>query len=91
MKKLSFILLAGTLLSACTANIYASKGNATITNSKNLNQDAVELTITKDDGEIVKMIRQYDAHAAVGARVTIGDPEENRDEDLKTITRYEFK
>lgn len=90
MKKLSLVLLA-SLLAACTAETYTKQGNATILSSKAVDQNNVELTIAKDDGEIVKMTRLYDAHATVGARITVGDAKANRDEDLKTITRYEFK
>lgn len=91
MKKLSLVLLASAVLAACTADVYPSKGNATVLASKALDQNTVELTIAKDDGEVVSMVRKYDAHATVGARVIVGDAAANRDEDLKTIRRYEFK
>lgn len=91
MKKLSLVLLMSAALAACTADMYASKGNATILSSKALDNNTVELTIAKDDGEVVTMTRQYDSHAAVGARITVGDAQANQDEDLKTIRRYEFK
>lgn len=91
MKKLSLVVLMSAVLAACTADVYPSKGNATILSSKTLNQDTVELTIQKDDGEVVSMVRKYDAHATVGARVIVGDAKANQDEDLKTIRRYEFK
>lgn len=91
MKKLSLVVLMSAVLAACTADVYPSKGNATVLSSKTLNQDTVELTIQKDDGEVVSMVRKYDAHAAVGARVVVGDAQANQDEDLKTIRRYEFK
>lgn len=91
MKKLSLVLLVSAVLVACTADVYPSKGNATVLSSKALDQHTVELTIAKDDGEVVTMVRQYDAHATVGARVIVGDAQANRDEDLKTIRRYEFK
>lgn len=91
MKKLSLAVLASIVLAGCTANVYSDKGNATILDSKFLSNDVVELTVQKDNGEVVKMTRQYDAHAAVGARVTVSDNYEHQDSDLKTITRYEFK
>lgn len=91
MKKLSLVVLMSAVLAACTADVYSGKGNATVLSSKALNADTVELTIAKDDGEVVTMTRKYDAHASVGARVIVGDAQANRDEDLKTIHRYEFK
>lgn len=91
MKKLSLVLLMSAVLAACTADVYPSKGNATILNSKTVDADTVELTIGKDDGEVVKMMRKYDAHATVGARVIVGDAQANQDPDLKTVRRYEFK
>ena len=91
MKKLSLALLMSLVLAACTAKVYSDKGNATVVGSKNLDQDTVELTIAKDNGEIAKVVRKYDAHAAVGARVIVDDTQANQDSDLKTITRYEFK
>ena len=53
--------------------------------------NTVEITAQKDNGEVVTLVRQYDAHAAVGSRIIVGDAAANRDEDLKTIRRYEFK
>lgn len=91
MKKLSLVVLMSAVLAACTADVMPSKGNATVIGSKNLDANTVELTIAKDDGEVVTMTRLYDAHAPVGARVIVGDAQANRDEDLKTIRRYEFK
>lgn len=91
MKKLSLILLMSAALAACTADSYSGEGNATILSSKTLDVNTVEITAVKDDGEVVKMTRQYDAHAAVGARIIVGDANANRDEDLQTIRRYEFK
>lgn len=91
MKKLSLVLLMSAVLAACTADVYPSKGNATILTSKTLDADTVELTIGKDDGEVVTMTRKYDAHATVGARVIVGDAQANQDADLKTVRRYEFK
>lgn len=91
MKKLSLVLLMSAVLAACTADVYPEKGNATILSSKTLDTDTVELTIGKDDGEVVTMTRKYDAHATVGARVIVGDAQANQDPDLKTVRRYEFK
>lgn len=91
MKKLSLVLLMSAVLAACTADVYPSKGNATILTSKTLDADTVELTIGKDDGEVITMTRKYDAHATVGARVIVGDAQANQDEDLKTVRHYEFK
>lgn len=91
MKKLSLVVLISAVLAACTADVYSDKGNATVLASKMVDANTVELTLAKDDGEVVTMMRQYDAHAAVGARVTVGNAQENKDEDLKTIRRYEFK
>lgn len=91
MKKLAVILISTITLAACTQSLYSKGGNATILSSKELSKDTVELTVRKDSGEIVTMTRQYDAHAAVGARVTVSDTQNNEDADLKTIQRYEFK
>lgn len=91
MKKFSLIVLVSMVLGACTAEVYSKKGNATIISSKDLSKEVVELTIQKDNGEVVTMTREYDAHAAVGARVNISDKYDHKDSDLKTITRYEFK
>lgn len=90
MKKLSIIVLVSTLLAACTAEVYSNKGNATILSSKNLSGNAVELVVKKDNGEVVTLTREYDAHAAVGARVELSDSDA-QNPDLKTIRRYEFK
>ncbi|WP_150539842.1 deoxyribose-phosphate aldolase [Actinobacillus vicugnae] len=91
MKKFSLALLATVALAACTQDFYADKGNATVLSSKDLSKDTVELTVRKDNGEVVTMTRKYDSHAAVGARVNVSDNIENKDEDVKTIHRYEFK
>ncbi|WP_018650919.1 deoxyribose-phosphate aldolase [Actinobacillus capsulatus] len=91
MKKFSLAVLATVTLAACTQDFYADKGNATVLSSKDLSKDVVELTIRKDNGEVVTMTREYDSHAAVGARVKVSDNYENKDADLKTIHRYEFK
>lgn len=91
MKKFSLVMLMSAVLAACTADVYSDKGNATVLNSRDLDPNTVELTVVKDNGEVAKMVRKYDAHAAVGARIVAGDMEANRDEDLKTIRRYEFK
>ena len=91
MKKLSLALLMSAALAACTADVYSTKGNATVIGSKDLDKDTVELTIAKDNGEVATMVRKYDAHAAVGARVVAEDMQANQDADLKTIRRYEFK
>lgn len=91
MKKLSLALLMSVALVACTSSVYSKKGNATIIGSKDLDKDTVELTIAKDNGQVATVVRKYDAHAAVGARVIVDDLQTNQDSDLKTITRYEFK
>ena len=91
MKKLSLAaVFSAIVLSACTADFYAVKGNATILDSKDLGDNKVELTVQKDNGEKMKLTREYDAHATVGARV-VADENHQQDEDLKTIRRYEFK
>ena len=80
MKKLSLAaVFSAIVLSACTADFYADKGNATILDSKDLGDEKMKLT------------REYDAHATVGARVVVADENHQQDEDLKTIRRYEFK
>lgn len=91
MKKLSLAVLASMVLVACTQDFYADKGDATVLASKNLSPEVVELTVQKDNGEVVTMTRKYDAHASVGARVNTTDQYDHEDADLKTITRYEFK
>ncbi|AUI66348.1 MULTISPECIES: deoxyribose-phosphate aldolase [Glaesserella] len=91
MKKFSLIVLMSAVLAACTADVYSDKGNATIVSSKYLSENVVELVVKKDSGELVTMTREYDAHAAVGARVNVTDNYNHEDPDLKTITRYEFK
>lgn len=91
MKKLSLAVLASMILAACTADVYSTKGDATILTSKDLSKDLVELTVQKDNGEIVTLKRKYDSHATVGARVTVADKDNNQDADLNTIRRYEFK
>ena len=91
MKKLSLAVLVSMVLAACTADVYSTKGDATILSSKDISKDVVELTVQKDNGEIVTLKRQYDSHATVGARVTVADQENKQDSDLKTIHRYEFK
>ncbi|MEG9490666.1 deoxyribose-phosphate aldolase [Mannheimia indoligenes] len=91
MKKLSLAVLATFALAACTADFYSGQGNATVLSSKNLSSDNVELTLQRDNGETVTLVRKNDAHAAVGARVHLADEIKNQDGDLKTIRRYEFK
>ncbi len=91
MKKLSLAVLATIALSACTASSYSNRGNATILSSKDISKDVVELTVRKDNGEIVTMTRQYDSHATVGARVDTSSENAQDDTGLKTITRYGFK
>ncbi len=91
MKKFSLIVLMSAVLAACTADVYSDKGNATVVSSKNLSDNTVELVVKKDNGELVTMTREYDAHAAVGARVNVTDNYNHEDPDLKTIRRYEFK
>jgi hypothetical protein len=91
MKKLSLAVLVSMVLAACTAETFSNRGNATIIGSKDLSKDVVELTVQKDNGEIVTMTREYDAHAAVGTRVNVTENYNHEDPDLKTITRYEFK
>lgn len=91
MKKLSLAVLMSAVLIACTQDVYSNKGNATILSSKDLSPEVVELVVQKDSGELVTMTRKYDAHAAVGARVTVTDEYKHEDPDLKTIHRYEFK
>ena len=70
MKKLSLAVLVSMVLAACTADVYSTKGDATILSSKDISKDVVELTVQKDNGEIVTLKRKYDSHATVGARVT---------------------
>lgn len=89
MKKSAFVLTAGLLLIGCTAEVYTEKGNATILTSKNLSDQVQELTVRRDNGEVVTVTREFDSHAAVGARVNLADGEDNP--ALKTIHRYEFK
>ncbi|WP_373777186.1 deoxyribose-phosphate aldolase [Glaesserella sp.] len=91
MKKLSLIVLMSAVLAACTANVYSNKGNATVISSKTVSPGVEELTVKKDNGELVTLTRAYDAHAAVGARVVVADTYNQEDADLKTIRRYEFK
>lgn len=91
MKKLSLAVLVSMVLAACTAEVYSTKGDATILSSKDISKDVVELTVQKDNGEIVTLTRKYDSHATVGARVTVADKDNNQDADLNTIRRYEFK
>ena len=91
MKKLSLAVLVSMVLAACTAEVYSSRGDATILSSKDISKDVVELTVQKDNGEIVTLKRKYDSHATVGARVTVADQENKQDADLNTIRRYEFK
>lgn len=91
MKKLSLAVLVSMVLAACTAEVYSTKGDATILSSKDISKDVVELTVQKDNGEIVTLKRKYDSHATVGARVTVADQDNNQDADLNTIRRYEFK
>ncbi|MEZ7767692.1 deoxyribose-phosphate aldolase [Haemophilus parahaemolyticus] len=91
MKKLSLAVLVSMVLAACTADVYSTKGDATILSSKDISKDVVELTVQKDNGEIVTLKRKYDSHATVGARVTVADQDNKQDADLNTIRRYEFK
>lgn len=91
MKKLSLAVLLSMVLAACTAEVYSTKGDATILSSKDISKDVVELTVQKDNGEIITLKRKYDSHATVGARVTVADQDNNQDADLNTIRRYEFK
>lgn len=91
MKKLSLTVLVSMVLAACTADVYSTKGDATILSSKDISKDVVELTVQKDNGEIVTLKRKYDSHATVGARVTVANQDNNQDADLNTIRRYEFK
>ena len=92
MKKLSLAaVFSAIVLSACTADFYADKGNATILDSKDLGDNKVELTVPKENGEKMNLTRECDAHATVGARVVVADENHQQDEDLKTIRRYEFK
>ena len=91
MKKLSLTVLVSMVLAACTADVYSTKGDATILSSKDVSKDVVELTVQKDNGEIVTLKRKYDSHAKVGARVTVADQDNKQDADLNTIRRYEFK
>lgn len=91
MKKLSLTVLVSMVLAACTADVYSTKGDATILSSKDISKDVVELTVQKDNGEIVTLKRKYDSHATVGARVTVADQDNKQDADLNTIRRYEFK
>ncbi|MDQ6575945.1 MAG: deoxyribose-phosphate aldolase [Haemophilus parahaemolyticus] len=91
MKKLSLTVLVSMVLAACTADVYSTKGDATILSSKDVSKDVVELTVQKDNGEIVTLKRKYDSHATVGARVTVADQDNKQDADLNTIRRYEFK
>lgn len=91
MKKLSLAVLVSMVLAACTADVYSTKGDATVLSSKDISKDVVELTVQKDNGEIVTLKRKYDSHATVGARVTVADQGNSQDADLNTIRRYEFK
>lgn len=91
MKKLSLAVLLSMVLAACTAEVYSTEGDATILSSKDISKDVVELTVQKDNGEIITLKRKYDSHATVGARVTVADKDNGQDADLDTIRRYEFK
>ncbi|MBS6008386.1 MAG: deoxyribose-phosphate aldolase [Haemophilus parahaemolyticus] len=91
MKKISLAALACIALVGCTAEIYSNKGDATVLSSKDISKDVVELTVKKDSGEVVTLMRKYDAHAAVGARINSADKDNHQDSDLNTIRRYEFK
>ena len=91
MKKLSLAVLVSMVLAACTADVYSTKGDATILSSKDISKDVVELTVQKDNGEIVTLKRKYDSHSTVVARVTVADQDNSQDADLNTIRRYEFK
>lgn len=89
MKKSAAILVVTFLLAACSAEVYSEKGNATILTSQNLSNEVQELTVRRDNGEIVTVTREFDSHAAVGARVNLAEGNDNP--TLKTIRRYEFK
>nr|WP_314741776.1 deoxyribose-phosphate aldolase [uncultured Haemophilus sp.] len=91
MKKLSLAVLLSMVLAACTSEVYSTEGDATILSSKDISKDVVELTVQKDNGEIITLKRKYDSHATVGARVTVADKDNGQDADLDTIRRYEFK
>ena len=91
MKKLSLAVLVSMVLAACTADVYSTKGDATVLSSKDISKDVVELTVQKDNGEIVTLKRKYDSHVTVAARVTVADQDNSQDADLNTIRRYEFK
>lgn len=91
MKKWIWLGLMSVALSACSAQSYSKKGNATVLSSKDIDDRTVELVVKKDDGNLVTLTRQYDAHAAVGARVQLDEIISQQDGDLTTIKRYEFK
>ena len=83
-------MLMSMALSACTAEVYSDRGNASVLSSKNLDQNTVELTVAKDNGEIVTIVRQYDSRTVVGARLIVDDAQ-SKDDSVKTVHRYEFK
>lgn len=91
MKKLTLVALVCLMMTACTASSYANKGNATVLTSKFINNDAIELTIQKDNGQVITMFRKYDGHVTVGSRVNVNEEYNQQDSDLISITRYEFK
>lgn len=91
MKTLTTAIILSLALSACTAQVYTNKGNATVLTSKDISKDVSELTVRRDNGEVLTIQREYDAHATAGARIYLADPYENRSSDLTTIRRWEFK
>lgn len=91
MKKLTLIALMSLVMTACTANCYSGKGNATVLTSKNITDKTVELTVKKDDGNVLTLQRQYDSHVVPGSRVNVSDEYNKQDSDLVSIKRYEFK
>lgn len=91
MKKYALAIAIIITLAGCTQSVYSQKGNATIISSKPISAEAVELVVEKDNGEVVTMTREYDAHATVGARVDVAEIYNKQHSDLKTIRRYEFK
>ena len=70
------------VLAACPAEVYSTEGDATILSSKDISKDVVELTVQKDNGEIITLKRKYDSHATVGARVTVADKDNGQDANV---------
>ena len=89
MKKLILVVLMIATLSACTAGVYANRGNASIIRSKPVSAETVELTIQKDSGEVVTLTRGHNGKAAVGARVHL--IEDGEQPDIVLVNRYDFK